>query len=481
MKKIIIFCLVIVILLSVGVGIADTNNSNTQLPYPKNIPSSLSPFDYSTVVRWTPYMVDDVNSFENLATSGPFGPITGKQLTLYGTLLPMTPNETRLSYSLKVLNLEGPSNVSLIFKVELSSVTSNGFATVTSFPINKTVLNTAVNRSVSGSVNLDVCKGLVTTSGSPYEVNPYSYANIMQNISTSWAYSLITLQPLSDNNSIAWNHNLAIEIHLSGFEDKAFFNYMRTEKGFNAWKNSDFVPLNIPQSIYADNQTEQIYLQPESQPSITNLSQSQLVYLSNTTNFGSKILQVNIEANATNDYKIHFSVLRGIYLDGFGFTFKEYTFITSVLSNEENLIIQVPWQKFSGLNLTVTSVNKTERFVNTTEGSYQTDTGNGNYFILNKVEISFESVNGPWDMWLTSQVRIKWLNNVELPSDTMNVTIDQKSYLLDFTSLINKNTIFDMASMNKTSNLSFNSEFLTVAVLSVIVIIKKLKFKSKPN
>ena len=173
MKKIFIFCLVIVILLSVGVGIADTNTSNTELPYPKNITSSLTPFNYSSVVRWTPYMVDDVNSFENLATSGPFGPITGKQLTLYGTLLPMTPNETRLSYSLKVLNLEGPSNVSLIFKVELSSVTSNGFATVTSFPINKTVLNTAVNRSVSGSVNLDVSKGLVTTSGSPYEVNPY--------------------------------------------------------------------------------------------------------------------------------------------------------------------------------------------------------------------------------------------------------------------------------------------------------------------
>lgn len=476
MKKILPFCLVIITLLSVSTVLAEQNGSNTELPYPANIPSELTPFNFTTIVRWTPYMIDDSLGSANLIGKGQFGPKTGKELNIYGTLLPMTPNETRLSYSFKILNLEGPSNVSLIFKVELNSVTQKGAMRMTDYPENNTVLNSAVNNSVSGSVSLDVSGGLIGSANSPYQINPYSYANIMQNIKANWAYSLLTLQPVSDNNSIAWNHNLTVQVNLSGYEDKVFFNYMRTEKGYSPWKDSDFTPLNIPESIFADNKMEQIYLQPESQPSIKELSPIQLVYLSNETNYGSKVLQVKLETKATSNYKIHFTVLRGLYLDGAGFWSKQYTFITPILSNANNLVVQVPWQKFNGLNMTVTSANKAERFVNTTEGSFQTNTGNGNYIILNKVELSFESVNGPWDMWLTGQVQVKWLNGINLPDDTMNVTINQKSNLMDFTGLVNQNSAFDMANIGKKSNLPFAPDFLVIGVLALFAVLKKLKW-----
>jgi len=307
----------------------------------------------------------------------------------------MTPNETYLDYSIKILNLEGPSNISLNFKVALTVSTQssklNTAMTVPAEDIN--VINTAINNSAMGSVNLDVSKNIVSEGGISY--NPYSYANVMRDIKSSFAYSIISLQPISNNKSVPWNHSLVAKVSLSGFEDRTFFNYMRTQKGYYAWSNSDFTPLEIPKTIYTDNFTENFYSGPSSQPSIDPMGSTQLIYLSNASNYGSKVMQIKLQTTATKDYKIHVTVLRGVYLDQFGTFYHSVSFVTPTESTTTNLTVQIPWEKFQGLNLTVISWNKTQRLVNTTEGSYQMDGGTGNYYIVNEVELSLESANGP--------------------------------------------------------------------------------------
>jgi len=90
MNKIITIIILLITLLPAGVVFSKNTASNDVLPYPKGIPSKMTPFNVSTILRWTPYMIENPlgSSSSGFNTQGPFRPLKGEQLPAYATLLP---------------------------------------------------------------------------------------------------------------------------------------------------------------------------------------------------------------------------------------------------------------------------------------------------------------------------------------------------------------------------------------------------------
>lgn len=452
--------LIAVIILSINSNLTISSTYTTLKSDQNSYPSKITPFNFTTSVYWTPYMINNYDEstsqsylFNNqLVVNGSFGTLMGERLPIYTTLFPMWPDDSSLHYSIHIESLQGPSNISLILNIRL--YTQNAYFT----SANATILNSSETSSVTGSVNL------------VGDINTYSYASIMNNISKNYAYSIVSLQPFSNNNSQKWNDNLGISVSLSGTEDREFFNYMRTQKGYQAWSTNDFKPLNLPKSIIYNNSTEEYFLNQNSQPVLTNQSPSELLLFDNSSSYGSKVLQMNLQIHTNQQLDMEFLLGRAFTVYealNAGTNFIIYHLKIPLQKGVNNLQLLIPWQKMNKLNLTVQSFNST--FVRTSVFNQfgQNLTG---YRIVNTVSINFESLQKGWYANATTLEQTQWLNNETLPDNTVNLTLNNKPYQIHY----GNNMSYDLASLlhptTVNNNLLHEANLIIIAGVTSIVL-----------
>lgn len=452
MNKIQCLVLLFILLFSVSFNAVDSKTNGFNQTNQNSYPSKITPFNISTTLYWTPNMIDQSEGSQYtpfypfsypIAVNGSFGPLKGERLQIYSTLFPMYPDTTSLQYSIQITNLKGPSNVSLSLEV------SQHMNEISYTPENGVVLNSSVKTITSGSIDNITEPNL-------------SYASVLQNITSNWAYSTISLQPISNDKNQPWNHTLIVKVNLSGTEDRVFFNYMRTTKGYPAWTTSDFTPLTMPEPNSTDKTTKYSYLEPNSQPELLKQSPNALLFMNNESNFTNKIIEMNLQVKTDQNLNMEFILERYLELNGYkGLegTWENLNLNIPIVKGENKIQLQVPWQKMNKLNLTVFSMNKTA--IKSTAGTYLGNyTG---YTIFNTISIIYESLRKVWNASVVTKDQIKTLNAINLQDNTMNLTLNGKNYLITY----GNNNTYDMVYQQAVIRAS-NERTMQVSILLIV-------------
>lgn len=435
----------------------DSNSQMTQ----NTFHSKITPFNITTLTYWTPYMIDtnagfkydlsNTNFNSPMAVNGSFGPLMGKKLSIYSSLFPLYPNTSILHYSINILNLLGPSNISLYFQVQF-------VANSISYDIvNKVIINSSVNNSTSGIINV-------------IPPNFLSYDKILSNLSTNWIFSSIYLQPKSNNNQIPWNHTLIVQVSLFGQEDRVFFNYLRTQKGYPAWTNNQFTALTIPNSILSNTSSENFYLQSNSQPYPIKISNLELVYLNNKSNFGNKTLQFKINMTTNQNLNMEFFFSRIVITYGYSIYKIPYSYYLKIplKKGENEMILQIPWEKMNKINSTVTLFNSTELILSS--GQIFFSQNFTRYEIVNSVYLDYQSLQSVWNASVTTNIQANLLNNLKLQDNTINLTLNEKTYIHSY----EPGGSYDLVSYLSEKSVLFHNNLVTVLITGLIVIFVSL-------
>lgn len=479
-------CFTILLLLFLSIFSMSGNSSTIPpvAPYPLNIPTKFTPFNKTTILTWEPWTVDNPKFLSDLTPMNQtFGVHKGVSIPFYSTLLPMYPNLSSIRYSMQILNFSGNSNIFVNMSCLLASVV-HGTSLTTQYSIDpcKSViaLNSNINNSITGSLFLNNINDSTWTSGSQYQYLVYSYAMMMQNITSNFAYSVFSLQPEPINKTQAWNYTLSIRVSIAGLEDKAFFDYMHTSKGIPTWNSTSFIPKQ--QLLNPNSGMQQLEFGPMDQSNLEQSTPPRVIFISNDTHFMNDFLDLNLYLQTSSALKVNIEISRSIFSD-FGTVTYTVGVSTFLLVNNTHLDYQLNWEKINRINFTIFGIKKisSDSFLLSTSlgnASYTGFNSTFHYQTVDEIAIYLETPNLIWDNWANVLINTTWKkDNPNIPNNTALLSVISPNnhtsiYSLNFS---NTNSFIDLTSTNMlSSNPPTTPSFTMIDLMGSILIVSIL-------
>lgn len=375
-----------------------------------NFPSEMTPFNITTYLKWDPWMFEPPTFMRDimLVNDSVFSK-KGLKQPFYMTLLPMHPNVTSLNYTITVENFEGPTNLSILFAVELhvgERIVSSGgtFSQDSTIRFSGKSLNTSRQRTISGMI---VVNTTVPPDHDPNLCCFYDYEYVRGNMSERYAYSLLSVQPFPENPNSIWNHALYVKVSVSGWEDRSFFNAMRTARDLPPWDAKQFRPFSQEDTCCEENNgIRKVAFGPMHQKTFTAMDTREMTAWEFEMPPNESVMTLNMSVQSTSFVRLGINLKKTTISTGAS-TSTYLTIITPILVSSSNVSLKYNWKLLQGLN----------------------NYSGPDHVTFYSVEVFMRAFdNSSWDEWANLTVAMGWkpdIGEVKAGEFVLDVSIPQ--------------------------------------------------------
>ena len=347
-KLIMMLFIIGIIIISMSIVIWNVYNHQPSAAIPYE--SSITPFNITTTLTWDRFSFS--GSIDQLMPNSVISGQNGLETQFYATQLPLFQFYNNVIYSIKILKLDGPSNISITLTGSQNEITFyKGMKSLSENPEQIIINNPLENKTYTGVLQVQQ-----TTF---YNKNTNLFPNTTRTF--EYEYNSFNIQPNPMNYPI-WDHSLTIKVSLSGYEDRPLFNYFRKIHGYPIWNDTDFQPLNMEQS---DNTgTNRSYSFAPSSNVAGFTTPSWLIYVDNQSKIMNDNLKLKVTLQTIHPVNLILSFRRELivtYDNVYGYDVIVSKSISRYpIYNNAILNVNLNWNKINFINATILKITKND-------------------------------------------------------------------------------------------------------------------------